>query len=287
MKYGGAVIGIEDKPPLQFPFDTLHCDGTASKTLGGANTALTPDEKASVLKYLGDMDGHTYVVNGISSDGRYRCNVTADQVVLIANSGPPPDGNYVWDFNISDWVKVHGVAADGTYLGSVPDGQYSMRVPGPPPASPAGEVWRWRDVGWIDARSPEDQLMAAKRAARSKVTVEAVQASLGLVTPGMDPIYREKLAEAREILFSGETATAADGMDEATLRSVYPLTWASIPADGATPSIVAQKVTERALATTDRAAVIEKKRRAAVVAIENAADISVAMQAANVNWKAD
>jgi hypothetical protein len=33
--------------------------------------------------------------------------------------------------------------------------------------------------------------------------------------------------------------------------------------------------------------VIEKKRRAAVVAIENAADISVAMQAANVNWKAD
>lgn len=136
------------------------------------------------------------------------------------------------------------------------------------------------------AVAPEQAIAAARTAASSKVNTDAEAARLQYITPGAGQAmtYDQKLQEARLILVDSGSQVAADAMDSATLLATYPMIWASIPADGTTPSAVAAAVHATALAWAQVGAQIEKKRRAALTAVSEATTLDAVEAAAVVDW---
>ena len=133
---------------------------------------------------------------------------------------------------------------------------------------------------------PPPALAEAKAAAKVRVDVAAEQTRMLYITPGSGQAmtYSEKLAEARLILISQQTADAADAMDAATLQATYPMIAACVGVDGATPSTVATTVVGKWAAWAQVGAMIEKKRRAAGAAIEAATTVDAVTAAASVDW---
>lgn len=121
---------------------------------------------------------------------------------------------------------------------------------------------------------------------KARVNAEAESVRLKYITPGSGQAmtYSEKLAEARLILISQQTADAANAMDAATLQATYPMIAACVGVDGATPSTVATTVAGKWAAWAQVGAMIEKKRRAAGAAIEAATTVDAVMAAASVDW---
>lgn len=136
-------------------------------------------------------------------------------------------------------------------------------------------------------QAPVDPPLADVKAQLSKqVDAEAEVVRLKYITPGSGQAmtYSEKLAEARLILISQQTADAANAMDAATLQATYPMIAACVGVDGATPSTVATTVAGKWAAWAQVGAMIEKKRRAAGAAIEAATTVDAVMAAASVDW---
>lgn len=133
--------------------------------------------------------------------------------------------------------------------------------------------------------NPEWVLDEVKRVLTARVSDAAEAARLRYITGGAGQAltYDQKLIEARAIL--ADTAVA-DAMTSDALRVAYPMTWASIPADGSTPGEVASRVAAMSAAWFQVGAAIEKARRDAAFAIEAAPTIDAAVSAADVDWSA-
>lgn len=147
------------------------------------------------------------------------------------------------------------------------------------------EIYTRARAGDFGAISSHD-LASIKANAIARINEEAESARLRYITQGdgQTMTYRQKLDEARLILLDSASVTEANGMDSATLQATYPMIWASIPSDGATPEAVATTVQTLSLAWAQIGAQIEKKRRDAVVAITGAANAADVSAAATVDW---
>lgn len=151
-------------------------------------------------------------------------------------------------------------------------------------ADPQTWVVDWQS-GTI-ATTPRDTLASAKAEALAAIDAAAESARLLYITAGagQSMTYDAKQLEAREILFDAASTAAADAMDSATLKSVYPMIWASIPATGATPSAVATAVQAQALAWAAKGAEIEKARLDAKAAVQAAVTSDQVAAAKVVVW---
>lgn len=129
-------------------------------------------------------------------------------------------------------------------------------------------------------------LADVKAEALQVIDAQAETARLKYITSGSGQamIYDAKQVEAREILFDPAATAAADAMDSATLKATYPMIWASIPANGATPSAVASEVQAQALAWASKGAEIEKARLDAKAAVSLAVTYEQVALSRVVSW---
>lgn len=144
----------------------------------------------------------------------------------------------------------------------------------------------WRLESWMMDAPPDPTIDQRKIQAKAAIDAEAEQKRLIYITSGSGQAmtYDAKQTEAREILFDSSSIAAADAMDSATLKSTYPMIWASIPSDGDTASAVATVIQGRALAWATIGAEIEKARLDAKAAVDAAVTSEQVAAARVVSW---
>ncbi len=163
----GISARLTVKPSVGFAFDSLYAEETNStKVVADVTTPLTAGEIVAVDAWLDEQDIADYQrVLGVNVDGLYIGDCSPVDAFRIVGSAPPNGDHWVYDFVASDtaghdvWRYIHGVDADGRYLGNVPLADCSDLADMPPPTAMA--YWRWRTGKWVDD-TPLDVLKAQR-----------------------------------------------------------------------------------------------------------------------------
>jgi hypothetical protein len=168
-----------------------------------------------------------------------------------------PDGTTA-DVMSNSAVVVHGVDADGHYLGLVAPGEAHRQVPGAPPSE---GVWTWNVMGGWE-RTPELETERAQALIDIDAAAGSARQRYITVAPGQEGTYLVKAEQARAFLAGPPDAEPP------------PYVAAEAQAMGGTHLQAAQLIA--GLATQWNEIVgpaIEQARRGGKIAVEQATDL--------------
>lgn len=151
----GLTFSVTQKPVLSFAYNWLYYEpeyGNRFITLDGNRVELTDSQVAECEAFISaHIQAQQSRVLGVDANGAYLGMVDPAQAYRQVLEGPPNGDHYVFDFTTETWRYIHGVDAQGKYVGNVPVGAYTHLAIAPPQF--AYERWDNAQGKWVDGRT--------------------------------------------------------------------------------------------------------------------------------------